>query len=180
MVDHGPKTKCQRTKCAEIPEHLAGRHLNQRDELYDGPDLLLQVLPLAVRDSARRIVREAPALMPEVVDLGKHIQWLRDQKVHVQVDADRKVREAMARSEDCEHHGKEITQLSEQLDHFDKAHDRADAGRVAVLGLLFTVDELVRQHEAGQLPDLTVDGLVAALAQSARKTHAAHDRAWKR
>ncbi len=177
---YGPKARCQRTTCADIPEHLAGRHLDQRDDLYDGPDSLLQVLPLAVRDSARRIVREAPALMPEAVDLAKHIEFLRQQVAHVQVDADRKVRDAMARSSDCEHHGKEIKELGEQLYHFDKSERRADAGRLALLGFLDAVDQVVDQHAAGKLPDLTVDELVAALAKSAKKAHAAHERAWKR
>lgn len=173
------KATCGRTSCAEIDPHPAGRHLDQRDELYDGPDGALSVASIYVRDSARKIVREVPHLMPEVMDLINAIEWVKDQSVRVSVDADRRVREAMARSESCEHHGEEIRQLSTQVHHFDESYRRADAGRVALLGLLHQVDELVRQRAEGKLSDLTADKLVDALAKAAKQAHAAHDRAWK-
>lgn len=174
------KATCARTACAEIAPHSAGRHLDQRDELYDGPDSALGVASLYVRDSARKIIREAPALMPEVMDLINGLTWLKDQNTHIGVDRDRQVRDAMARSGDCEHHGQELRQLSEQVHHYSESERRADAGRVALLGLLHAVDQLVQQHKEGKLSDLTVDKLISALAETARKTHAAHDRAWKR
>lgn len=175
------KATCRRSKCADLPAHPGGRHLDQRDELYDGPGSALGAASIYVRDSARKIVQEAPGLMPEVMDLINGISWLQDQVTHTQVDRDRQVRDAMARSESCEHHGEEIRQLSGQLHHSDESDRRNNAGRVAALGLLFQVDELVRQHGAGQLPaSLTVADLVAALSKSANQVHAAHDRAWKR
>lgn len=175
------KVTCTRTKCAELerPAHPAGVHLDQRSEFYDGPRLSLEVASVYVRDSARKIIREAPALMPEVMDLVNYCDFMRLQVAHVQVNRDRGIREAQARSESCEHHGKEIKGLGEQVHAFSEAERRHNAGRLAVLGLLFAVDELVRQHKAGQLPNLTVDKLVDALAENAKKTHAAHDRAWK-
>lgn len=173
---------CRRwPRCADIPAHSGTRHNDPRDELYDGPASLLQVLPLAVRESARKIVAEAPALTPEVVDLGNHIQFLRDQVAHVRVDKDRQVRDAMARSESCEHHGEEIKALGAQVHHFNRQSDKNDAGRVALLGFLHAVDESVRFHREGKTnPDVTVDKIMDALAEMSRKAHAAHTRAWSR
>lgn len=173
---------CSRFKCsgADVPVHPAGLHLDQRSEFYDGPDTLLAATSMYVRPSARKIISEAPELTPEVVDLVTYVEFLGRQVAHVGVDRDHKVREAMARSGDCEAHGEEIKALSEQLGHFDQSYRRADAGRVAVLGFLHTVDELVRQAKAGRIREgLTVAELVDELAKASRTTHAAHDRAWK-
>jgi hypothetical protein len=174
------KATCQRTKCADLPAHPGGRHLDQRDELYDGPGGALGVASIYVRDSARKIVREAPGLMPEVMDLINGISWLQDQVTHAHVDRDRGIREASARALDCEAHGEVIRGLEDQVHHFDESYRRADAGRVALLGLLHAVDELVRARKEGRLTNLTLDELVKALAESAKKTSAAHERAWKR
>lgn len=177
------KVTCSRLKCSgpDVPVHPAGLHLDQRSEFYDGPDGLLGATSMYVRPSARKIISEAPELTPEVVDLVTYIEFLGQQVAHVSVDRDRKVREAMARSESCEHHGEEIHELAQQVHHFDESYHRADQGRVAVLGLLHAVDELVRQHEGNQLREgLTVDQLVEALKRSAASAHKAHDRAWKR
>lgn len=177
----GPHSPCARGACAGRPVHLAGRHLDPRDELYDGPELLLKVLPLAVREQARRLVREAPALMPEVVDLAEYIEWQCRQVAAVRVDGDRREREAVARSGDCEHHGREIAELTAQLDRADAAHRAADAGRVALVGFLQVVRDFVDAHRRGTAPDgLTVTKVVDALAKAVKKAEAAHDRAWKR
>ncbi|MGB8665674.1 MAG: hypothetical protein WCD24_13140, partial [Serratia inhibens] len=93
------------------------------------------------------------------------------------VDRDRGIREAMARSESCEHHGEEIKALETQVHHFDQSAARSEAGRLAVLGFLFAVDQLL---EGTVRPDLTVAQLLEALKGASKKTHAAHDRAWKR
>lgn len=177
------KVTCTRTKCAELERapHPAGVHLDQRHEFYDGPGGQLGVASIYVRDSARKIVREAPGLTPEVIDLITYMDHLQDQATHARVDRDRGIREAMARSESCEHHGEEIKALSEQVHAFDAAQRRADAGRLALLGFLHAVDEVLEVNRKGGLsPDLTVAKLVAALAAASKKTHAAHDRAWKR
>lgn len=182
MTDHGPESICQRGgRCASREPHKAGRHLDQRDELYDGPDFLFQILPLAVRESARKIAREHPDVMPETVDLAAHIEHLRQQVAHVSVDRDRRVQVAMSRALDCEVHGKDIKELETQIHHFSQSERRNDDGRVAALGLLFAVDDLVRQHERGELrADLTVDQLIESLKRSAATVRRAHDRAWKR
>lgn len=175
------KVRCTRTKCAdlELRPHAAGLHLDQRSEFYDGPDITLAATSSYIRSSARTIINQAPDVMPEVMDLVNYVEFMRRQVAAAHVDRDRGIREAQARSESCEHHGAEIKALGDQVHAFSEGERRNDAGRVAVLGLLFAVDELVRQHKAGDLPGLTVDKLVAALAEGAKKAHAAHDRAWK-
>ena len=181
MNRYGPNQPCQRTACAGRETHLAGRHLDPRDELYDGPHSTLTVLPLSCRDSAWKIVDQAPALMPEVIDMAQEIQRLRDQVAHVQVDADRKIRDAMARSESCGDHGRQIKELSAQLHAADRRANAEDAGRVALLGFLQVVRDFVDAHRAGRGPaDLTVTKMVDALDKAIKKAEAAHDRAWKR
>lgn len=172
------KVTCTRTKCAELERapHAAGRHLSQRDEFYDGPDIQLAATSMYVRGSARKIITDAPALMPEVVDLVTYIDFLEDQATHARVDRDRGIREAMARSGDCEVHGEEIKGLGEQLGHLDVSQHRTERGRLALLGFLHSVDEAL---SGTMRPDLTVAELVAALKRAAKTTHAAHDRAWK-
>lgn len=181
-TDRGPDQPCQRVACINSAgPHLAGRHLDPRDELYDGPHSTLTVLPLSCRDSARKIVDQAPALMPEVIDMAQEIERLRDQVAHVQVDADRKVREAMARSESCEHHGQEIVELGRQLHAADRRASAEEAGRIALLGFLQVVRDFVDAHRKGTAPGgLTVAKVVDALAKAIKKTEAAHTRAWKR
>jgi|ADGO01.1.fsa_nt_gi hypothetical protein len=181
MNRYGPDQPCQRTACAGRETHLAGRHLDPRDELYDGPHSTLTVLPLSVRESARRIVREAPALMPEVIDMAQEIERLRRQVAHVQVDRDHLVRDAMARSESCEHHGQEIAELGRQLRAADQSARAEEAGRVALLGFLQVVQDFVDAYRAGRGPaDLTVTQVVDALDKAIKKAEAAHMRAWKR
>lgn len=175
MSEYGPDKKCRRTACAELPEHKGGVHLNQRHKLYDGPSTLLQVLPIAVRDSARKIVHEAPALMPEVVDLGQHIEFLRRQVAAASVDRDRQVREAMRRSGDCEVHGQELAELAAQRNLADGRADRNEKARLVLLSFLNAVDELIDKPREG----LTTAEILAALATAAKKARAAHTRAWK-
>lgn len=170
------RVPCQRTKCRCLPEHPGGRHLDQRDELYDGPHQTLQVAPLAVRDSARKIVVDAPAYMPEVMDLINYIQWQRDQITHIRADKERSVSNALALSASCEHHAEEIFDMKRQVTAISDSYQRADAGRVALLGLLHAVDEVVLNYRE----TLTAKTLVTWLAKAAKRASAAHDRAWKR
>jgi hypothetical protein len=173
------RAACQRTACAGKDPHPGGRHLDQRDELYDGPGSLLQVLPLSVRDSARKIIREAPGLMPEVVDLANEVEFLRGQIAHIRVDMDRQVRAAMARSASCEHHGQEIEELGRQLGAVDRAGQKNEKARLALLGFMHAVDDLVQAHREGRTdPGLTVGKLVDALAKASKRASDAHARAW--
>lgn len=175
--DH--KVTCTRTTCTELERtpHPAGRHLDQRDELYDGPDGQLAATSVYVRDSARKIIRDAPALTPEVIDLVTYIEFLGNQATHARTDRDRGIREADARVLDCDAHGEAIKALEGQVHAFDQSAARSEAGRLAVLGFLFAVDQLL---EGNHRADLTVAQLLAALKDASKKTHAAHDRAWKK
>jgi len=167
---------CQRwPKCATMEPHEGKRHNDPRDELYDGPSTLLQVLPLAIRNQARTIVDQAPALIPELVDIAEHVQRLRDQVTHVSVDKDRSVREASKRALDCGAHGEVIQGLEAQVAVFDASARRSEAGRLALLSFLHAVDQML----AAPPPNLTVEHLLAGIAAAVRTTHAAHHRAWK-
>jgi hypothetical protein len=173
------RATCQRSTCAEREPHPGGRHLDQRDELYDGPGSLLQVLPLGVQDSARKIIREAPELMPEVMDMAHEIEFLRGQVAAVRVDADRRERAAMLRSADCEHHGREIEELGRRLGAVDRAGEKTEKARLALLGFMHAVDDLVRAYREERTdPSLTVAELVDALAKAGKKAGDAHARAW--
>lgn len=131
-----------------------------------------------IRDSARKIVTEAPALMPEVMDLVTYCDFMREQVAYVQVDRDRQVRAAQERSESCEDHGEVIKSLIGQANAFDADRKRTEAGRLALLGLLHAVDELTTKYREGR-SWFTVGQLVSALEDASKKTHAAHERAWK-
>lgn len=169
---------CRRwSKCAAMEPHEGKRHNDPRDDLYDGPSTLLQVLPHAIRNQVRKIVDQAPALTPELVDIAEHVQFLRDQVALVSVDRDHKVREAMARSADCQVHGEQIEDLSGQLHAMDAHQRRTEAGRLALLCFLVTVDEALTN---GFRPGLTVPELAEALSKVSKKTHAAHTRAWSK
>jgi hypothetical protein len=172
---------CTRAKCAERPAHQAGQHLDQRSEFYDGPDTLLAATSIYVRPSARTIISRAPELTPEVVDLVTYLEFMRGQVAAAHVDRDRGIREASTRALDCEAHGEVIKGLEGQVEAFDRSARSSEAGRLALLGFLHAVDEVLDAHSKDRLAsDLTVDKLVAALAQASKKTHAAHERAWKR
>lgn len=174
------KAVCQRRECADLEPHPGGRHLDQRDELYDGPGLSLDGLPLSVRDSAKTILRAAPAVMPELVDMANEINWLRKQLAHVSVEKDRQVREAMRRSESCEHHGREIKELGEQLYAADQRAEKIERARLALLGLYQSLKEAVDAYQGGLVrSEPTLKAFMGTLAAFVKKAGAAHDRAWK-
>lgn len=175
------KATCTRSRCTELERapHPAGVHLDQRSEFYDGPGSALGVASVYIRDSARKIVREAPALMPEVMDLVTYCDFMRDQVAAVSVDKDRGVRAAMARSLSCEHHGEEIKGLGEQVSAFDAAQRRADAGRLALLGFLHAVDQFTDRYRKDDGRDAALEPVVDALERMSKSTHGAHDRAWR-
>lgn len=177
--DPSHKITCGRSKCAELERapHPAGVHLDQRHEFYDGPDTQLAATSMYIRGSARKIITDAPALTPEVVDLVTYVGFLEDQATHARVDRDRGIREASARALDCDDHGRVIKALEGQVHAFDQHAARSEAGRLAALGFLFAVDQLL---DGTLRPDITVAQLMASLRGAAKKTHAAHDRAWKR
>ncbi len=172
------KVTCTRSACAELerPAHPAGLHLDQRSEFYDGPDALLDATSMYVRGSARKMIREAPALTPEVVDLVTYIDRLQDQVTHARVDRDRGIREAGARALDCEAHGERIKALESQVAGFDASAQRSEKGRLALLGFLSAIDKALSD---GIPEGVTVEKLGEVLKDASGKAHAAHDRAWK-
>jgi hypothetical protein len=142
------------------------------------------------REAAQAILRqvEQAGLSPEnaaaviealhdIIDETSH--W-RDSWAYVTVEMDHKVREAMARSELCEVHGEEIKELGKQIDHFLNSYRKADAGRVALIGALFRMEQFTDGYDLkvalGQdVPD--GPAIVAALRKSLTQAHAAHKRA---
>lgn len=173
------KVTCTRIKCVELERaaHPAGVHLDQRHEFYDGPDGALGAASIYIRDSARKIVREAPGLMPEVMDLVTYVEFLQDQVTHARVDRDRGIRDAMAHSESCEYHGEQIKALNEQVSVIDVSAQKSEKARLALLGLLQAIDD-VTEHYRQARTDWTIGQLVDALEKVSKKAHAAHARAW--
>lgn len=184
----GPDKPCRRTTCTADgqSDHKGGAHLDPRDrERFDGNETSLRAVTYKVRDQLNALHYATRGHdLEEIVDVAIHaaleeIHFLGGQLAHVRVDADRKVREASAQALDCEHHGKTIQGLEEQVTHLDQAAERHDRGRVALLGGITAFDEFVQQIDAGAtVPDLPK--LVEAIRGVLKKTHAAHDRAWKR
>lgn len=172
---------CGRTGCTELERapHPAGAHLDQRSEFYDGPDGALGVASVYIRDSARTIIREAPALMPEVMDLVNYVEFMRRQVAAAHADRDRGIREAQARSESCDHHGEQVKALGEQVHAFSEGERRNNAGRLALLGFLHAVDEFTDRYRKGDGQDPALGPVVDALERMSKSTHSAHDRAWK-
>lgn len=157
--------KCERTGC---PDHDASEHLDPRHERYDGPAVTFAALPEAARHAAYTL-RAAGAPVPEIVDMAREILRLRAQVAAVRVDADRQVRAALAQSESCDSHGKEITQLGEQLHHAAVRAERNDRGRIALLAFPRMIEDLPADAKVS----------TADLKRAARKVLDAHGRAWK-
>lgn len=180
--EYGPDKPCQRTACTAGEPHLGGAHIDPRNPLYDGPTTTVNALPKTARDACRNLLA-AGASVPDVVDLAREIHRLRDQVAAVRVDKDRQVRAASERALDCEEHGKDIRRLEEQVDHFDKAAARDNAGRLALLGGLHPIEDAIRglQEKARrgeQVPDLTA--VLDVFAKAIERTYAAHKRAWSK
>ena len=165
---------CRTAPCRADGDHPGGDHLNPRSRHYDGP-----ILPGYREGEAWRTIL---AVLPDtgetrvaVHHLVEALRTAEDQATHARVDRDRGIRDAMARSESCEHHGQEIKELGVQVHRISAQHHRAERARIALLGFLDAVDELVRAPRA----DLSVKALLTALAGAVKKTYAAHDRAWR-
>jgi outer membrane murein-binding lipoprotein Lpp len=152
LDQYGPTKPCQRTgACVEAGPHLGGVHLDPRHPLYDGPSTTINALPHQARDAAR-VLLAGGAPVPEVIEMAKEIHRLRSQVAAVSVDKDRQVRAALQRADDCAEHGKDIVQLNEQVHFFDEQARKNDAGRIALLGLLHAVEDLVQAHREERLP----------------------------
>jgi hypothetical protein len=86
----------------------------------------------------------------------------------------------MDKSLDCDHHGRQIEELEQQVAHLDRHSRVTDQARVELLGFIQVVDEFVNEYRAGRTdPDLTVSGLLDLLAKWSKKAHSAHMRKWR-
>jgi TPR repeat protein len=180
--EYGPDKPCKRTACADGDPHLGGAHINPRSPLYDGPSTTVNALPTTARDTCRNLLA-AGASVPDVVDLANEIHRLRDQVAAVRVDMDRQVRAAMQRAGDCEEHGKDIRRLEEQVHYFDRAADKNDAGRLALLSGLHPIEDAIRAlqesaRRGDKVPDLKT--VLDVFAKAIERTYAAHKRAWSK
>jgi hypothetical protein len=75
----------------------------------------------------------ARALLEVAQDLLEEMHRWKDAWAHETVDKDRKVREAMARSESCAAHGEEIRQLRADVWHWSQVAERNEKARLALL-----------------------------------------------
>jgi hypothetical protein len=191
---YGPDQPCQRTTCNHDDNHLGGAHLNPYDRAhYDGIVTLYSAMPATVRTAAMPILLHVGAFGPVDPDSGddarravetaltaafEEIDRLRQQVAHVRVDADHKIRDAMARAVDCADHGRVITELETQLTASDRAHDLAEKARLALLGGHLALGDLLTAAAKSDTPPNPV-ALVVALTALYKRTAAAHTRAWK-
>jgi hypothetical protein len=173
---------CTRLACSgpDVPVHEAGRHLDQRSPFYDGPDIQFQAASMYVRPSAWKIVRTAPELTPEVVDLVTYIGFLEDQATAARVDRDRGIREASKRALDCQAHGEVIKGLEDQVAGIDRSRASSEGGRLALLGFLTAVDQFTERYRKDEGQDPALEPVVDALERMSKSTHAAHTRAWSK
>ncbi|MFG3710094.1 hypothetical protein [Micromonospora sp. NPDC047730] len=169
MTTYGPEQPCARTDCVDEPPHKGGEHIDPRSPRYDGPGATFGALPHNCRRAAYAL-KASGAPVPEVVEMAREILRLRDQVAAVQVDRDRQVLAASKRALSCEAHGEQIAELEKQVDHFDRLAARNDRGRIALLALPRSIEEL----RADEKPPT-----IAALKKAARKVLDAHGRAWK-
>lgn len=187
---YGPDKRCQRTACTTggPADHLGGAHLDPHDrERFDGNVTSIRATTYRVRDAVQALhaaTRNNPALaliadvaihdtLEEIFDLGQQV-------AHVRVDADNRVREAIRRSGDCTVHGGDITDLEQQVDHFNAQHRRAENARLALLAEHQAISEFLNKFDTDSdfRDDMTVSRLVAALRATNKKTAAAHNRSW--
>lgn len=182
MINEGPQAACKRDACADEPAHLSGEHLDQRSPRYDGPDHAVSALNSGPRAAARALLA-AGAPVPEVIDLVQEIHRLSRSVAAVRVDMDRQVRAAADRALDCAEHGKSIKFAEEQVHFFGQQADRNDAARVALLSVLFTLEDAVsvlrgRAARGEQMP--TATEIVDVIGGYLDKASRAHDRAWRK
>lgn len=169
---------CVPAPCRAQGDHPGGDHLNPHSEHYDGP-----ILPGYREGEAWRTILDVLPYTQETRVAVHHLvtayRQAKDQAARAQVDRDRGIREAMTRSESCEHHGEEIKALTAQLGAADQRAEKTEKARLALLGFTHAVDEMVRAYAQDRTdPGLSVAKLVDALAKASKKAHDAHARAW--
>lgn len=180
--EYGPDKPCKRTACANGNPHLGGAHIDPRNPLYDGPEITVDALPMVARDACRRLLA-AGASVPDIVDLAEAVHRLGDQVAAVRVDMDRQVRAAIAWAADCDEHGKDIRRLEELVALLDEQSKHNNAGRLALLGGLFPIEDAIRALQQNifhgdPVPDLKT--VLGVLSDALVRTYAAHKRAWSK
>jgi len=140
----------------------------------------LAAAPEAVRRPAHRLLAAAAAeqVSPHLLglleqtlgELADHALRQREQIAAVRVDADRQVREAARRALDCADHGRVIAELEQQVDHYSATEQRAERGRLALLGGLRTLGEMLRRAPTPTRAEIT---------ELYERTSSAHKRAWR-
>lgn len=205
---YGPDKPCRRTPCIDAhqaatgPEvtvttgdHLGGAHLDPTDrDRYDG--LRALAMPGNIRAAVRPLMQHVAAYdrprpddteLRVAVDVAldacfREIDRLRQQVAHVQVDADRRVRDASRRVADCDDHGHLITALEQQVTGLDRARDQTEKARLALLGQHHAIGEWLEQRRAAQAAgaqhDVRADEIADAFAKLHAKTSRAHQRAY--
>jgi hypothetical protein len=122
--------------------------------------------------------QQARVLLESARDLLEEMYRWKDNWSSTTVDRDRKVREAMVRSEDCAAHGEEIAALRSQLHLLDQAQQRTENGRIALLGMLYAIREFVTAQQTRGVAVPDPRKIIAWLATAEKKTSAAHQRAF--
>jgi hypothetical protein len=168
---------CRPAPCRSKGDHPGGDHLNPRSEHYNGP-----ILPGYREGEAWCVIL---ALLPDTAETRVAVHHLVEahrqaekRAVRAGIDRDHGIRDAMERSQSCDHHGEEIKSLTDQVHGISAQLDRTERARIALLGFLHAVDEVVRGHPGEQGPGQLLS-LLSALAGAVKKTRAAHDRAWR-
>jgi hypothetical protein len=126
---------------------------------------------------------DAPDVVEALHDMIDETDRWKSAWAQVTVDKDHAVRDAVKRSESCEHHGGEIKELLAHLDRVGQDRDHAEAGRRALLAGMFKIEEFVGEYELLRklkqpVPDDTQ--IVTALRKHLTGTHVAHKRAWSK
>lgn len=186
FVEPGPGRQCREPKNHEV-------HTPNGTTRESWLQSKLQAANLRPRDAGRAILALTVAnysdtdhaLVVEALhELLDEVDYWKTAWAHETVDKDHKVREAIARSESCEHHGEEIKQLGEQLTHFDQSYRHAEDGRVALLNYLFEMDRFIDAWDIkaalGSNNTVTAAKLVEEMRKFVARAHRGHERAWKR
>lgn len=191
---HGPDRPCRRFACATEADadHLGGAHLDPTDRAhYDGIGMLAGAMPHRVRDAISPLLKHVGAYdhPPAAGDtpLRAHVETaldaacreidrLRQQVAHVSVDADHRVRDAMARSTDCDQHGEEIQEQARMFERLAADRDRVEAARLALLAEHQAIIDFLDTYDSGRAVR-DVPALVESLRTMTSKATRAHRRA---
>jgi hypothetical protein len=150
---------------------------------------LLGGVGMKTRDAARTILRlvdDRPAADRVLIVEALHAivdeteRW-KNAWASEHVDKDRKVREASARAMDCEAHGELIRSLESQVTLTAEAAQRAESGRLVMLGWYQSCVDFVavaRGNAAAHRPLPDLDAVLTWMETRLGRVSAAHRRVW--